>query len=118
MYENVCMFVLTDRHKSSNDMKNEILEIITQHKFEHISSAQALSELLLLCNVGGWVAYDWNNINSRPKTYGKYFVHRKDGKVHWETWNESRVGDRPLFRGWRPTWCYHAGCVDTRGSPT
>ena len=27
-------------------MKNEILEIITQHKFDHISSEQAVSELL------------------------------------------------------------------------
>jgi hypothetical protein len=27
-------------------MKSEILEIITQHKFDHISSEQAVSELL------------------------------------------------------------------------
>ena len=27
-------------------MKEEILEVITQHKFEHISSEQAVSELL------------------------------------------------------------------------
>ena len=27
-------------------MKEQILEIITQHKFEHISSEQAISELL------------------------------------------------------------------------
>ena len=27
-------------------MKTEILEIITQHKFDHISSEQAISELL------------------------------------------------------------------------
>ena len=27
-------------------MKNKILEIITQHKFDHISSEQAVSELL------------------------------------------------------------------------
>ena len=40
-------------------------------------------------DVSGWVAYDWNDIDSRPKIYGKYFVHRKDGKVHWETWNGS-----------------------------
>jgi len=26
---------------------------------------------------------------SRPKVSGKYFVCRKDGKVHWETWNGS-----------------------------
>lgn len=37
----------------------------------------------------GWVKYDFSNIESRPKKTGKYFVHRKDGKVHWETWNGS-----------------------------
>ena len=33
-------------------MKAEILEIITQHKYDHISSEQALSELLDLFAVG------------------------------------------------------------------
>lgn len=36
-----------------------------------------------------WVEYDFNVLESRPPEYGKYFVHRKDGKVHWETWNGS-----------------------------
>lgn len=36
-----------------------------------------------------WTDYDFNNADSRPNEYGKYFVHRKDGKVHWETWNGS-----------------------------
>ena len=35
--------------------------------------------------VSGWVAYP----ETRPDKYGKYFVHRKDGKTHWETWNTS-----------------------------
>jgi predicted RNA-binding Zn-ribbon protein involved in translation (DUF1610 family) len=34
-------------------MKAEILEIITQHKFDHISSEQAVSELLNLFAVSG-----------------------------------------------------------------
>ena len=37
----------------------------------------------------GWVPYDWNKPETRPTKYGKYFVHRKDGKTHWETWNGS-----------------------------
>lgn len=45
--------------------------------------------LFNICHVSGWVAYDWNKPETRPKEYGKYFVHRKDGKVHWETWNGS-----------------------------
>jgi len=36
-----------------------------------------------------WIAFDFNKIETRPPKYGKYFVHRKDGKVHWETWNGS-----------------------------
>ena len=37
----------------------------------------------------GWVDYDFDNIETRPPKYGKYFIMRKDGKVHWETWNGS-----------------------------
>jgi len=33
---------------------------------------------------------DWNEYPQiRPTNYGKYFIHRKDGKVHWETCNGS-----------------------------
>ena len=35
-------------------MKTEILEIITQHKYDNISSEQAVSELLDLFAVIGW----------------------------------------------------------------
>jgi len=30
-----------------------------------------------------WIPYK----PTKPLTYGKYLVCRKDGKVHWETWN-------------------------------
>lgn len=36
-----------------------------------------------------WVAYDFMKLETRPPDPGKYFVCRKDGKVHWETWNGS-----------------------------
>lgn len=39
--------------------------------------------------VSSWVAYAWENLESRPPKYGRYFVHRKDGKTHWEVWNGS-----------------------------
>uniref|UniRef100_UPI004047B217 hypothetical protein n=1 Tax=Roseivirga sp. TaxID=1964215 RepID=UPI004047B217 len=48
-----------------------------------------VDKLCDLSIISNWVAYDWNDISSRPHKYGKYFVHRKDGKVHWETWNGS-----------------------------
>lgn len=42
-------------------------------------------DMLLKSARGEWNTYPEN----RPKEYGKYFVCRKDGKVHWETWNGS-----------------------------
>ena len=36
-----------------------------------------------------WIKYSWENPFSHPPAYGNYFVHRKDGKVHWEIWNGS-----------------------------
>lgn len=39
--------------------------------------------------VNNWIKYDFNDMKSRPKEVEKYFVHRKDGKIHWETWNGS-----------------------------
>jgi hypothetical protein len=36
-----------------------------------------------------WVAYKFSIVSSRPKEYGQYIIHRKDGKVHLETWNGS-----------------------------
>ena len=36
-----------------------------------------------------WVAFDANKIETRPTAYGKYLISRKDGKIHWETWNGS-----------------------------
>jgi len=36
-----------------------------------------------------WVAFDWMKIETRPTEYGKYLIVRKDGKMHWETWNGS-----------------------------
>lgn len=70
-------------------MKIEIEQIITDHFDRKLSLGEAVAKILRLCNVSGWVAYDWHKPETRPKSYGKYFVHRKDGKVHWETWNGS-----------------------------
>jgi hypothetical protein len=70
-------------------MKIEIEQIITDHFDRKLSLGEAVTKILRLCNVSGWVAYDWHKPETRPKAYGKYFVCRKDGKVHWETWNGS-----------------------------
>lgn len=70
-------------------MEDEIFDIITDLLRDDISKTEAIDKLLVLSNVSYWVAFDWNKPETRPKKYGKYFVHRKDGKVHWETWNGS-----------------------------
>jgi len=36
-----------------------------------------------------WKPFEYKEGGSYPKQYGKYFVRRKDGKIHWETWNGS-----------------------------
>ncbi len=40
-------------------------------------------------NPDTWIKYNFMDLEKRPKQSGKYFVHRKDGKMHWETWNGS-----------------------------
>jgi hypothetical protein len=35
-----------------------------------------------------WVKYNWNDVESRPKEYGRYEVYRKScKKQHYEVWN-------------------------------
>lgn len=34
-----------------------------------------------------WIPFDFSDLEKRPKVYGRYFVCRKDGKIHMETWN-------------------------------
>lgn len=36
-----------------------------------------------------WIVFDFSNIETHPPEYGKYLICRKDGKIHWETWNNS-----------------------------
>lgn len=40
-------------------------------------------------DVTRWMAFDFDNIETHPKKYGKYLIARKDRKIHWETWNGS-----------------------------
>ena len=45
--------MVTDKNKKRNDMKNDILEILQQHKLGHIPDEQALNELCVLFSVVG-----------------------------------------------------------------
>lgn len=58
--------------------------------FQPISDAlNILKKEALNTGPVNWVKYNFHDMPTRPTEYGKYFVHRKDGKVHWETWNGS-----------------------------
>lgn len=56
-----------------------------------LGKARELVTAIMEAHIGAinWIAYDWNKPETRPKKHGKYFVHRKDGKIHMETWNGS-----------------------------
>jgi hypothetical protein len=51
----------------------ENLELQIQSKYEYTA----------------WVAFNSNDRKTLPKKHGKYLICRKDGKIHWETWNGS-----------------------------
>ncbi len=70
-------------------MENVIKEITTLLVKKIVTKEEADKILIDLYQAGNWIAYDWNKPETRPKKYDKYFVHRKDGKIHWETWNGS-----------------------------
>jgi hypothetical protein len=36
-----------------------------------------------------WSKFNKLDITTYPPEYGKYLIQRKDGKIHWETWNGS-----------------------------
>ena len=63
------------------------------HKIAGFEDAVAqITELIkneIKPHVIDWVAFDWMKIETRPTKYGKYLITRKDGKIHWETWNGS-----------------------------
>jgi hypothetical protein len=64
-------------------------DIIAGLKWGNLDPVEAHDRVLRLFNGSYWVAFDWNKPETRPTKHGKYLVHRKDGKVHWETWNGS-----------------------------
>jgi hypothetical protein len=70
-------------------MEDKIFDIVTDLIRDDITKQEAIDKLLVLYSVINWVAFDWMKIETRPTKYGKYLITRKDGKIHWETWNGS-----------------------------
>ena len=75
-------------NKSSSDMEkiNQILDSLYARVIEPMEAKEQLLDLFADIN---WVAFDFYKIETRPTEYGKYLICRKDGKIHWETWNGS-----------------------------
>ncbi len=61
-----------------NDFQDEIGKFITQAITEKLNN-----------NSPTWIDFDFNDLTKRPIEYGKHLICRKDGKIHWETWNGS-----------------------------
>jgi len=78
------------RMKITNDAKCEgqpigislLIELLNKYAQEQVNK-------LNLLDVISWVAFQHDKIETRPTAYGKYLICRKDGKIHWETWNGS-----------------------------
>lgn len=70
-------------------IKKEIERLRVNKDISEFSEICLLAEVKILENQSthSWVKYSWENSKSHPPAYGSYFVHRKDGKIHWETWN-------------------------------
>lgn len=64
---------------------------LARYSFEDIEEVLLAyeEEQLRLGVVINWVAFDFYKLETRPPKYGKYLITRKDGKIHWETWNGS-----------------------------
>ena len=70
-------------------MEDKIFDIVTDLIRKDITKDEAIDKLLVLYSVINWVAFDFMKLETRPPKYGKYLITRKDGKIHWETWNGS-----------------------------
>lgn len=70
-----------------DELQNDNIERDLLH--DYISDALRIVKNLTIPDVINWVAYDFKVQLSHPPQYGKYLICRKDGKIHWETWNGS-----------------------------
>lgn len=73
----------------TSKIKKEISRLRYNGDVSDYAETSLLAEVKVLENQSthSWIKYNWDNPISHPPKYDKYFVQRKDGKVHWETWN-------------------------------
>ena len=70
-------------------MENKIWDILENVRQGYVTVNDGTQQVLDLFAVINWVAFDFYKLETRPPKYGKYLITRKDGKIHWETWNGS-----------------------------
>ena len=70
-------------------VENKIWDILENVRQGYITVNDGTQQVLDLFAVINWVAFDFCKLETRPPKYGKYLITRKDGKIHWETWNGS-----------------------------
>jgi hypothetical protein len=73
----------------TSKIKKEIERLRHNGDVSQYAEFSLLAEVKILENQStqSWIKYSWGNPISHPPSYGSYFVHRKDGKLHWEIWN-------------------------------
>jgi hypothetical protein len=82
----------SDRTAETPTLEDSFLETYWTERLLTYDKASELAEdivrALKTAQIQGcqWIEYIRNH-DSNPRSYGKYLVHRKDGKIHWETWN-------------------------------
>lgn len=77
--------IIKDQLKSAIKELQEINDDRTQLCFDCIDHALHLADNL--DSVENWIKYEIGIEISYPGEYGKYWVCRKDGKIHQETWS-------------------------------
>lgn len=66
---------------------SELDDILKEFQNNNLSLEDTKNKINRLFNYVDWNVYNPNDITTKPTKYGKYFIRRNDGKVHWETYN-------------------------------
>lgn len=84
----IVKLMATARALEKGDLYPEGAEADFSHILDEYAQKLVKESDSLPCVIS-WVAFDFYKLETRPPKYGKYLITRKDGKIHWETWNGS-----------------------------
>ena len=82
--ENAIIKWVIDGTKTAGSLTREIMSMIAQQVV-----SETLEQLLPQTAAAYWIKFNFDDVSTRPTSYGKHLVCRKDGKIHWEAWNGS-----------------------------